>query len=68
MVVERLIQQQLEVISAESRYIGDKTEPPTHKEVCKKITGHAEAVEVVYDFITDFPKFGIGHDLVTEVV
>ena len=47
--VEHLMQQQSGVVSVESGYIGGKTENPTYEEVCKKNTGHAEAVKVVYD-------------------
>lgn len=37
------------VISATSGYIGGKTENPDYKAVCTGQTGHAEALEIVYD-------------------
>src|SRR5688500_12544970 len=37
------------VISAESGYIGGKTEDPTYKDICTGTTGHAEALEIKYD-------------------
>lgn len=37
------------VISAESGYIGGKTENPDYKAVCTGTTGHAEALQILYD-------------------
>ncbi len=37
------------VISATSGYIGGKVENPNYKQVCTGTTGHAEALEIVYD-------------------
>lgn len=37
------------VLSAKSGYIGGHKENPTYQEVCADVTGHAEAVEVIYD-------------------
>lgn len=37
------------VVSVESGYIGGSVENPSYKEVKSELTGHAEAVRVVYD-------------------
>ena len=37
------------VLSTTSGYIGGKTANPTYEQVASKNTGHAEAVEIVYD-------------------
>lgn len=37
------------VISAESGYTGGQTANPSYKEVCTGETGHAEALQIVYD-------------------
>lgn len=47
--VEHYMKKKLGVLSVESGYIGGKTEDPNYEEVCKKNTGHAEAVRIEYD-------------------
>jgi peptide-methionine (S)-S-oxide reductase len=37
------------VVSATSGYTGGQTEKPTYKEVCSGQTGHAEALQIIYD-------------------
>ncbi|MEI7898776.1 MAG: bifunctional methionine sulfoxide reductase B/A protein [bacterium] len=47
--VEYYLQQARGVVRAVSGYTGGKTENPTYEQVCKKHTGHIEAVEVLFD-------------------
>ncbi len=47
--VEYYFEQLPGVLSATSGYIGGTSQRPTYREVCAHTTGHAEAVEVVYD-------------------
>ena len=47
--VEALFEELDGVAEATSGYIGGHTENPTYREICSHTTGHAEAVEVVYD-------------------
>ena len=46
---DHLLAQAEGVISSQAGYMGGHTENPTYEEVCGKGTGHAEAVEVIYD-------------------
>ena len=55
--VEYFMQQATGVVQATTGYIGGKTQRPTYEDVCSHTTGHAEAVEVIYDPLrTSFEK------------
>ena len=47
--VEYYMQKQKGVYSVTSGYTGGHTDHPTYEQVCSNTTGHAEAVEIVYD-------------------
>jgi peptide-methionine (S)-S-oxide reductase len=47
--VESIFQQIDGVVDTTVGYTGGKTEDPTYQEVCYKNTGHAEAIEIIYD-------------------
>src|SRR5688572_25301449 len=46
---EAIFQDVKGVISVASGYSGGKVKNPSYKEVCMGITGHAEAIQLVYD-------------------
>ncbi len=55
--VEYYFEKENGVISAESGYIGGDKNDPTYAQVCDGNTGHAEAVEVIFDpAVTSYEK------------
>lgn len=47
--VEKLFEKVAGVIDAESGYIGGNTKNPDYESVCSGVTGHAEAVKIIFD-------------------
>ncbi len=47
--VEAILQELDGVIDTTVGYTGGRTENPTYKDICYKDTGHAEAIEIVFD-------------------
>lgn len=47
--LEKYVKQVEGVLSTESGYANGNTHNPTYEDVCRRNTGHAEAVKVVYD-------------------
>jgi len=47
--IEAIYQQVDGVVTAKSGYTGGEIANPTYREVCSGLTGHAEAIQIVYD-------------------
>ena len=48
--VEAIFEQIEGVVNIKTGYAGGRIKDPTYEDVCRGITGHAEVIQIVYDF------------------
>lgn len=58
------------IISTKVGYVGGKTENPTYEQVCSGKTGHAEAIEIIFNsdtFLNPSNPFVFNHSLFSSI-